>query len=117
MLGNTMRIVTETSAPEKFTSEISRYIDPRQNSPTGSYWPLIRKIRIHCQSPILATGAVLVDLPGVADTNAARCKIAGDYLKRADRIFVVSPITRAVSSKVARGKDDAHSILHDYMLC
>ncbi|TBU48520.1 hypothetical protein BD309DRAFT_1043349 [Dichomitus squalens] len=101
-LGKTVHIVTESSATEMFTSEVSQYIDPSNGLKTASYWPLVRKITIHCPAPVLSTGAVLVDLPGVADSNAARCKVARDYLKRADRVFVVSPITRAVSSKVAR---------------
>lgn len=104
-LGNTVRVVIAASEPQRFTNELSHYLDPQDDSSIGSYWPLIRKINIRFPSLVLgSSGAVLVDLPGTADSNAARCKIAADYLRVATRFFVVSPITRAVSSKVARGQ-------------
>ncbi|KAI1792937.1 hypothetical protein LXA43DRAFT_1129135 [Ganoderma leucocontextum] len=103
MLGNTARITVEESEPQRFTNELYRYLDPQDDPSTGSYWPLIRKVNIRYRSQVMSSGAVLVDLPGTADSNAARCKVAEDYSRRASRFFVVSPITRAVSSKVARG--------------
>jgi hypothetical protein len=40
-----------------------------QFDPDGpAYWPLIRQVRVRCQSEALRTGAILVDLPGVAGT-------------------------------------------------
>jgi hypothetical protein len=48
-------------------------------------WPLIRLVRIRCNAKALETGAVLVDLPGVADANAARNTIAKEYMKVAMR--------------------------------
>ncbi|KAM5535629.1 hypothetical protein V8D89_010616 [Ganoderma adspersum] len=49
----------------------------------------------------LSTGLTLVDLPGSADTNAARDKIASHFLKDCDFCWVVSPVTQAISDKVA----------------
>jgi hypothetical protein len=38
-----------------------------QFDPDGpAYWPLIRQVRVRCNSKALSTGAILVDLPGVA---------------------------------------------------
>jgi hypothetical protein len=37
--------------------------------------------RLRHNWPVLATGAMLVDLPGVRDANAARGKVAENYLK------------------------------------
>lgn len=45
----------------------------------------------------------MVDLPGVADANAARSCIAKDYMKKCDCIWILAPITRAVDDKTARG--------------
>jgi hypothetical protein len=39
------------------------------------------------KADVLKTGAVLVDLPGVHDANAARGKIARDYVKNALFVF------------------------------
>lgn len=44
-------------------------------------WPLIRKVVLRGPWPVLASGAQLVDLPGVRDANAARAKVAENYLK------------------------------------
>jgi hypothetical protein len=65
-------------------------------------WPLIRQVNIHCNAKALSTGAILVDLPGVTDTNAARNSIAKDYMKKCNYIWILAPITRAVDDKTAR---------------
>lgn len=44
-----------------------------------------------------------MDLPGVADANAARNNIAKDYMKKCDCVWILAPITRAVDDKTARG--------------
>lgn len=68
-----------------------------------AFWPLIRQVQVKCNAKALATGAILVDLPGVADANAARNNIAKDYMKKCDCIWILAPITRAVDDKTARG--------------
>lgn len=67
-----------------------------------AFWPLIRQVNVRCDSAALSTGAVLVDLPGVADANAARNNIAKDYMKKCNCIWILAPITRAVDDKTAR---------------
>ena len=65
-------------------------------------WPMIRRVRIYTKAPVLATGCVLVDLPGVADSNAARAAVAKKYLQNCTALWVVAPIIRAVDDKSAR---------------
>ncbi|KAF1970216.1 hypothetical protein BU23DRAFT_601136 [Bimuria novae-zelandiae CBS 107.79] len=50
----------------------------------------------------LSTGAVVVDLPGVHDSNAARAAVAERYLKQCSGLWIVAPITRAVDDKSAK---------------
>ncbi|KAJ3510297.1 hypothetical protein NLJ89_g4757 [Agrocybe chaxingu] len=68
----------------------------------AALWPLIRQVNVRCKAEALSTGAVLVDLPGVADANAARNNIAKDYMKKCNCIWILAPITRAVDDKTAR---------------
>lgn len=109
------------SAPDvaKLTQELSRYMRSRAAPPFGqttadngtispAYWPLIRYLRISVHSPLLACGAVIVDLPGLGDSNAARNQVAQDFVKKADRFFIVAPVTRAVSDKIATGSLPPH---------
>lgn len=78
---------------------------PAEADPNGpAFWPLIRQVNVRCNAAALSTGAILVDLPGVADANAARNNIAKDYMKKCDCIWILAPITRAVDDKTARGK-------------
>ncbi|KAF7983849.1 hypothetical protein HWV62_18164, partial [Athelia sp. TMB] len=65
-------------------------------------WPLIRQVNVRCPCKALSSGAILVDLPGVADANAARNSIAKDYMKKCDCIWILAPIQRAVDDKTAR---------------
>jgi hypothetical protein len=66
------------------------------------YWPLIKVVRIFVKSPALATGAVIVDLPGVHDANAARAAVAESYMKQCTGLWIVAPIIRAVDDKAAK---------------
>lgn len=73
-----------------------------RNSHDIEYWPLIRKVRIFTKAAVLKTGVVLVDLPGVADVNAARGSIAREYLPNCASLWIVVPIIRAVDDQVGR---------------
>ena len=66
------------------------------------FWPLIRVVRIYVKAEALETGAVLVDLPGVHDSNAARAAVAEGYMKQCTGLWIVAPITRAVDDKAAK---------------
>ncbi|KAB5551088.1 hypothetical protein GE09DRAFT_1174162 [Coniochaeta sp. 2T2.1] len=60
-------------------------------------WPFIRKIRVYCNAVILSKGLILVDLPGLRDTNAARRNITERYILNCDEIFAVCNIIRAIT--------------------
>jgi hypothetical protein len=68
-----------------------------------AYWPLIKQVRIWVKAEALSTGAVLCDLPGTADTNAARSNVAKQYMKNANCIWIFASIQRAVNDQTARG--------------
>lgn len=45
----------------------------------GDFWPIVKHVAIRIpQCNVCSSGAVLVDLPGVGDSNAARDRIAKD---------------------------------------
>ncbi|KAI0168301.1 hypothetical protein BJ166DRAFT_611252 [Pestalotiopsis sp. NC0098] len=94
-----------------FFETMQQYIDSQevetQNKTPGSrkklqYWPLIKVVRMFIKADVLSTGAVIVDLPGVQDSNAARAAVAENYIKNCKYVWVVAPITRAVDDKTAR---------------
>ncbi|KAJ3999535.1 Dynamin family-domain-containing protein [Lentinula boryana] len=129
LLGSTKHISARNS--RQFREEIAKYIDSKDQSRgkkdkkdkkndetlmdkvrvgaskkkdpnVPAFWPLIRQVNVQCPAECLSSGCVLVDLPGVADANAARNSIAKDYMKRAQCIWILAPITRAVDDKTAR---------------
>ncbi|OJJ36596.1 hypothetical protein ASPWEDRAFT_170108 [Aspergillus wentii DTO 134E9] len=118
LLGSTLSI--EEDDAKIFSKKLKSYIDsktkrrgtkgkakstasiPDQPDSNMGLWPLIRVVRIYVKAAALATGAVLVDLPGVFDSNAARVAVAEDYMKQCSAHWVVAPINRAVDDKVAR---------------
>ncbi|RYP81934.1 hypothetical protein DL769_001778 [Monosporascus sp. CRB-8-3] len=65
-------------------------------------WPLIKVVRVQTKADALSTGAVIVDLPGVEDSNAARAAIAGKYIEKCHGIWIVANIQRAVDDKSAQ---------------
>lgn len=92
---------------EKFRGNIRKYIesctDEMRYWKGGQLWPIVKCVRIYVpNSEVLKTGAVLVDLPGVRDSNAARDCIAREYLKKCHAVWVVAHIIRAVDDKTAK---------------
>ena len=109
----TSRDIKETESLQ-FYRKLQHFVDSKEKS-TGlkdkdkkkerkelEFWPLIRVVRIHVKSPALATGAVIVDLPGVHDANAARAAVAEGYMKQCTGLWIVAPINRAVDDKAAK---------------
>ncbi|KUJ22436.1 uncharacterized protein LY89DRAFT_714238 [Mollisia scopiformis] len=90
---------------EKVTSE-SKDSDKKDKKEkvkkTMEFWPLIKVVRIYTKADCLSTGAVIVDLPGVHDSNAARAAVAAGYMKQCTGLFIVAPINRAVDDKAAK---------------
>ncbi|KAF2878206.1 hypothetical protein BDV95DRAFT_479698 [Massariosphaeria phaeospora] len=115
VLGTTKRLNHRTAA--SLYEQLKRYIDSKEKV-TGKkkdkekdknripyqmeYWPLIKVVKIYTKSPALSTGAVIVDLPGVHDSNAARAAVAQGYMKQCTGLWIVAPITRAVDDKAAK---------------
>jgi hypothetical protein len=63
--------------------------------PTVSPWPLIKKITFGLDSPMLNDGVILVDLPGVHDSNSTRRRTVGKALAECTHYLVVAQISRA----------------------
>lgn len=109
VLGTVKRINSRDCA--NFYQRLQHYVDSQQK-PAGKkgaqpkrdlqLWPLIKVVRIYTKADALSTGAVIVDLPGVHDSNAARAAVAEGYIKECTGLFVVAPITRAVDDKAAK---------------
>lgn len=59
---------------------------------------------------------MIVDLPGVQDSNAARAAVAQNYIKNCTGLWIVSPISRAVDDKAAKsllGKSFKRQLKYD----
>ncbi|KAK6332680.1 hypothetical protein TWF730_004339 [Orbilia blumenaviensis] len=62
-------------------------------------WPLVKVVKLYVDSEHLKTGAILVDLPGFRDSNAARTAVTRQYMTRANEIVVVARLTRAATDQ------------------
>ncbi|KAJ4348698.1 uncharacterized protein N0V89_010076 [Didymosphaeria variabile] len=113
VLGTTKRI--HRARPEPFYAELQKFVDSKekvtskkdkeqqkQQKNQMEYWPLIKVVRLYTKSEALSTGAVVVDLPGVHDSNAARAAVAERYIQQCSGLWIVAPITRAVDDKAAK---------------
>lgn len=63
---------------------------------------MIKVVKVYVKAPALSTGAVIVDLSGVHDSNAARAAVAQGYMKQCTRLWIVAPINRAVDDEAAK---------------
>ncbi|XP_050795238.1 nuclear GTPase SLIP-GC isoform X2 [Gopherus flavomarginatus] len=104
-LGTVKHISAEKAAD--FRTKIEKFIDSRTDNlrdmKGGEFWPIVKCVKIRVPgADVLKTGAVLVDLPGIRDSNAARDNAAKEYLKNCNAVWVVANITRAVDDKTAK---------------
>ena len=102
------------SDPVSFYNSLKAYVDSKEKKGTQEatkqasdeqkmdYWPLIRVVRLKVPASVLSTGAVIVDLPGVHDSNPARAAVSQNYIKQCTGIWICAPITRAVDDKAAK---------------
>lgn len=102
-LGVVIQIYTHTSsdlnrALEPFTQHCE---DPviHGTSLRSSVYPIVRRVRKYMFNPILAKGILLVDLPGVSDTDQHRVNIAKSYFRDCNQAIVVHGIERAEDDK------------------
>jgi GTP-binding protein EngB required for normal cell division len=97
-------ILIHESTAVKFCETINVYIDS-SNKGTGedefANWPLVRLVKVFIKSDILKNGLVLVDLPGLGDSNVGRTQVAEDYIKKLRHMWVVADIVRAIDDRVA----------------
>ena len=93
--------------------QLQRYVDSKEKGEKKGekktkeakemeYWPLIKVVKLYSKAAALATGAVVVDLPGVHNANAARAAVAEGYIKSCTGLWIVAPIIRAVDDKSAK---------------
>ncbi|KAF9881435.1 tat pathway signal sequence [Colletotrichum karsti] len=106
VLGSVKKL-RSTTAKELYNG-MQRYVDSKEKNNhlkkdvSMEYWPLIKVVRIYTKANALSTGAVIVDLPGVQDSNAARAAVAQQYMKACTGLWIVAPINRAVDDKTAK---------------
>lgn len=86
VLGTTKSVKQARS--DTFYRILQTYVDSKEKATDDKkqkkemeYWPLIKVVKIFTKADALSTGAVIVDLPGVHDSNAARSAVAQNYMK------------------------------------
>lgn len=105
LLGTTTKFAYRNA--QALYSNLTKIIDSKekvgfQKKRAMALWPIIRVVRIFVRANALSTGVVLVDLPGTADSNAARSAVANKYMAECTSVWVVARITRAVDDKEAK---------------
>ena len=61
----------------EFGKAVRRYIESCDVGNGGDFWPIVKHVSVRIPDcSACSSGAVLVDLPGIGDSNAARDKIA-----------------------------------------
>lgn len=62
-------------------------------------WPLIKKITFGLDSPLLNDGVILVDLPGIRDSNGTRRRTVLKALSECTHYLVVAQISRTIDDE------------------
>lgn len=78
VLGTTKTV--QQAHSDRFYRILQTFVDSKEKTTNDNkkhnremeYWPLIKVVKIYTKSDALSTGAVVVDLPGVHDSNAGK---------------------------------------------
>jgi len=70
-------------------NNVRHYLVGREQHDDAHFWPLISRVRIYGNFPVLANGIVLVDLPGLNDPNPAREQVTKRYLNDARYLWLI----------------------------
>lgn len=94
LLGNCIDLQTK--------DRVSFYKDFKQQigslkKPGYATWPMIDHARLYVRHPLLENGLVLVDIPGMFETNRARIENAAAYLRRCSAVCIVAQAGRSSS--------------------
>ncbi|KAI1339281.1 hypothetical protein F5Y15DRAFT_423997 [Xylariaceae sp. FL0016] len=92
-----MRAVNVAADQDECAALLMRLTSESISARGPAVWPYIKKIKVYLRSHILSRGLVLVDLPGLRDSNNARRHITERYILSCDDVFVVCNIGRAVT--------------------
>jgi hypothetical protein len=84
--------ITESQDIKEFRRWIAEYLDSKHR-----FWPIVKVVRIRGPFPALASGAKLVDLPGLNDPNEAREQITKTYLKTCRFVWLIFNIKRLLT--------------------
>ncbi|KAF3107162.1 hypothetical protein TWF706_002875 [Orbilia oligospora] len=93
--------IIESDNEDEFVEQVHQMIANRgdDEDTEPQLWPLIKIMRIHLDAEVLDGDAILVDLPGLKDDNAARAAIAQSYLAKANEVIIVSRLARALTDE------------------
>lgn len=91
-------ITIDNHDPAEFSEKLAPFVQPTESfaddgEPERQRWPLVTHVRIHIRAAPLRLGAVLVDLPGLADANASREAVTQAYLQKAGAVVSFSAPT------------------------
>jgi Dynamin family len=81
-------IIVEENA-RTLRNNVRHYLVGREQHDDAHFWPLISRVRIYGNFPVLANGIVLVDLPGLNDPNPAREQVTKRYLNDARYLWLI----------------------------
>ncbi|KAI5838467.1 P-loop containing nucleoside triphosphate hydrolase protein [Morchella snyderi] len=79
---------------EKFSTQDISEVNKHIQELNSEYWAILKKITIYMDSPVLNTGVVLIDLPGLGKINPMKLATVNEYLKSCENVVVVSDISR-----------------------
>ena len=99
-LGKTEDVSATTSA--ELSAKVAPYIDSANQVDHGAMWPLVKRVTLKGPWAALACGATLIDAPGLHDSNTTRAAVVRAEYRRADSLWLISNIKRAVNDKTIR---------------
>ncbi|KZV63743.1 hypothetical protein PENSPDRAFT_757725 [Peniophora sp. CONT] len=106
VLGRTRRVELESA--KGFLGDINKYVrakcphGDKDLASIGSLAPLVSKVSIRGNFPVLSEGLVFLDFPGVGDSNGYRSNLVHRHIQGAAYAFICIDSVRAQSNENAQ---------------
>lgn len=103
----------EADSTEDLWANLDNFItegsDPEEPAP----WPLVKHVSVKVRGPRVLDHYILVDMPGISDTNEVRVSATQQFLKECDHLIVVARAGRVTTDTVVRTILQKYGKSHD----
>ena len=87
----------DADSQQELLDQLDPLVSSNSRLEQPTLWPLVKNVKIGIEGPRILDYIILVDLPGIDDTNQVRVRASYQMMQSCDSIWVIAKIDRAIT--------------------